>query len=96
MLRDFLGNLKRLLRGERAPGMPPPHPMSCFICGEPGLHPILRSPDGVARERTSWLCDRDFPPFLRKDGTRQERIDATAAKHLAMALDWTFPAGDPR
>lgn len=60
---------KRLIRGEPAPGRPEPpaHPMACVMCGEPGLHPAVRILAN-AKGRTEWYCDRDFPPFLRKNG----------------------------
>jgi hypothetical protein len=66
-LKDFIGKVKALLRGERAPRVvPPPHPMACVMCGDPGLHPAVRLMAN-GKGRTEWYCERDFPPFLRRD-----------------------------
>ena len=57
MVRDFFRNLKRLLRGQPAPGRPEPvHP--CMVCGDPGFYPV----------RGGWLCEPCSPPFLRAVG----------------------------
>ena len=65
MLKDFVSNLKALLRGKPAPGKPP-HPMDCVMCGLPGLHPAIRTLEN-GKSRTEWYCEMDFPPFLRRD-----------------------------
>jgi hypothetical protein len=62
----FWVNVKRFLRGERAPGAPPPHPMACVMCGDPGMHPAVRLLAN-GKGRTEWYCERDFPPFLKRD-----------------------------